>query len=101
MKSSSKTEKTKRPTLLRRIRHFYRNRILRTRWLFGANVYFGKYVDRLPDGSIVFFPCSQTTLCCGIAGIVAFKNKPKERHNFKFESLEEMVRQIEDAGYQS
>ena len=101
MKLSLNTEKTKRWPLLRRMRHFYRNRILRARWPFGANVYFAKYIDRLPDGSIVFFPCRQTTLCCGIAGIVAFKNKPKELHNFKFESLEEIARQIEAAGYQS
>jgi glucosamine--fructose-6-phosphate aminotransferase (isomerizing) len=86
---------------LRRIRHFCRNRILRARWLLGANVYFAKYVGRVPNGSIVFFPCRQTILSCGIAGIVAFKNKPKQRHNFNLESLEEMARQIEAAGYQS
>jgi glucosamine--fructose-6-phosphate aminotransferase (isomerizing) len=98
MKSSLSTAQL---PFLRRIRHFSRNRILRARWLLGAKVYFGKYVDRVPNGSIVFFPCRQTMFCCGIAGIVAFKNKPKERHNFKLESLEEMARQIEAAGYQS
>ncbi|MGD9239587.1 MAG: SIS domain-containing protein [Desulfobacterales bacterium] len=86
---------------LRRIYNFCRKLILRIRWLLEANVYFGKYVDRVPNGSIVFFPCRQTMFCCGIAGIVAFKSKPQERHNFKLESLEEMVRQIEAAGYQS
>ncbi len=91
---------TRRLPCLRRICNFYRKRILQARWLLEANVYFGKYVDRIPDGSIVFFPCRQTMLCCGIAGIVAFKNKPKERHNFNFESLEEMARQIEACGYQ-
>ena len=45
-------------------------------------------MDRLPDGSIVFFPCRQAMLCCGIAGIVAFKNKPREQHPFNFESFE-------------
>ena len=92
---------TRRLPFLRRICNFYRKRILQARWLLEANVYFGKYVDRIPDGSIVFFPCRQTMLCCGIAGIVAFKNKPKERHNFNFESLEEMAGQIEASGYQS
>ncbi|MGD8273291.1 MAG: hypothetical protein PVG52_09865, partial [Desulfobacterales bacterium] len=33
-----------------------------------ADVYFGKFIDRVPDGSIVFFPCRQATLFCGIAG---------------------------------
>jgi glucosamine--fructose-6-phosphate aminotransferase (isomerizing) len=95
------TEKTEQLPHLKRIRHFFHNRILSARWLLGVNVYFGKYVERVPDGSIVFFPCRQTILCCGIAGIVAFKNKPKERHNFKLESLEEMARKIEAAGYES
>ena len=76
---------------LRRIRHFYRNCILRARWLLEAKVYFGKYVDRVPNGSIVFFPCRQTMLCCGIAGIVAFKNKPKERHSFNFGLLTGLI----------
>ena len=98
MKSPSKIE---RPPFLRRIRHFCRNRILPVRRLLEADVYFGKYVDRIPEGSIVFFPCRQTMLCCGIAGIVAFKNIPEEHHNFSFEPLEEMARQIEASGYQS
>jgi glucosamine--fructose-6-phosphate aminotransferase (isomerizing) len=98
MKSSLNTAQL---LFLRRIRHFCRNRILRARWLLEIHVYFGKYMDRVPDGSIVFFPCRQTMFCCGIAGIVAFKNKPKERHNFDFESLAEMAREIEACGYQS
>ena len=99
MKPSLNKEKSGRLPLLSRFRQFCRNRILPARWLLGANVYFGKYVDSIPDGSIVFFPCRQTILCCGIAGIVTFKNKPKARHNFMLELLEEMARQIEAAGY--
>jgi hypothetical protein len=86
---------------LRRIGHFCRNRILQARWLLETHVYFGKYMARVPNGSIVFFPCRQTMFCCGIAGIVAFKNNPKERHNFNFKSLAEMAREIEACGYQS
>ncbi|MGD9133782.1 MAG: hypothetical protein PVF78_09065, partial [Desulfobacterales bacterium] len=101
MKPSFNNEKTKWLPLLNRIRQFYRNRILPARGLLGANVYFGKFVDSIPDGSIVLFPCRQTMLCCGIAGIVAFKNKAKARHHFRLEKLEEMTRQIEEAGYKS
>ena len=101
MKPSLKNKKTSRLPLLRRFRQFYRHRILPARWILGANVYFGKYIDSIPAGSIVFFPCRQTILCCGIAGIVAFKNKPKPRHNFRLESLEEMARQVEAAGYKA
>ena len=58
-------------------------------------------MERVPYGSIVFFPCSQTMVCCGIAGMVAFKNKPKGRHNFKVDAFGEKIRQIESTGYQS
>jgi glucosamine--fructose-6-phosphate aminotransferase (isomerizing) len=66
-----------------------------------AEVYFCKSLARLPQGAVVFFPYRQSMLCCGIAGIVAFKNKPQERHHFNVESLEEMAGQIEASGYQS
>ena len=92
---------SKHGPFLKRIWCISRDRILQARRLLEANVYFGKYVDRIPDGSIVFFPCRQTMLCCGIAGIVAFKNKSKRHHNFNIESLEEAVRQMEASGYQS
>jgi glucosamine--fructose-6-phosphate aminotransferase (isomerizing) len=98
---TSSSPKTNCLSFLRRIDHFGRKWIRRARWILEINVYFGKYMDRIPAGSIVFFPCRQTMLCCGIAGIVAFKSKPKDRHDFKFESLKEMVRSIEICGYQS
>jgi glucosamine--fructose-6-phosphate aminotransferase (isomerizing) len=95
------TAKTDRRPLLRRLHQFYRTRLRQARRLLQADVYFGKHIGHLPDGSIVFFPCSHTRLCCGIAGIVAFKNKPETRRNFKLESLEDAARQIEAAGYAS
>ena len=94
-------QKIGRLSSLGRICHFCRNWMLRLRWVLEVNVYFGKYIDRIPDGSIVFFPCRQTMLCCGIAGIVAFKNKPKDRHHFNFKSIEEMVRSLRASGYES
>jgi glucosamine--fructose-6-phosphate aminotransferase (isomerizing) len=66
-----------------------------------ADVYFGKFIDRVPDGSIVFFPCRQATLFCGIAGIVAFKNKKPAPTMLDFEALEDLIRQIEACGYKS
>ena len=90
-----------RRPFLRRIKNLSHDRILDVRRLLKANIYFGKYVDCVPDGSIVFFPCRQTMLCCGIAGIVAFKNKSKARHHSNFESLEEIVRQMEASGYRT
>jgi len=66
-----------------------------------ANVYFGRYVSRVPEGSIVFFPCCQTILGCGIAGIVAFKNKPAKSSHFNLELLKEMARHVEASSAQS
>ena len=40
-----------------------------------ADVYFGKHMPGVPDGSMVFFPCQDNVLCCGLTGIVFFKKK--------------------------
>ncbi len=85
----------------KRLCNFIRNQVLRTRSLLQTEVYFGKYIHQVPDRAIVFFPCRETMLCCGIAGIVAFKNKPSLRHPFDLETLEKSVQQIENGGYQS
>jgi glucosamine--fructose-6-phosphate aminotransferase (isomerizing) len=98
---TSSSPKTDHPSLLRRIGKFGRKWMRRARWILKVNVYFGKYIDRIPAGSLVFFPCRQTMFCCGIAGIVAFKNKATDRQDFNFESLAEMARSIEDCGYQA
>ena len=98
MKPSLNTEQL---PFLRRICNFLHNRILRVRSLLQADVYFGKHIHQVPDGAIVFFPCRETILCCGIAGIVAFKNKPVMRQHFDLESLENRARQIEAGGHQS
>ena len=85
----------------RHIYHFIHNQILRARSLLQADVYFGKHLHRVPRGAIVFFPCWETMFCCGIAGIVAFKNKSTERHHFDLQSLQNRIQQIETAGFQS
>ncbi|MEJ2101176.1 MAG: hypothetical protein P8X68_14545, partial [Desulfobacterales bacterium] len=72
-----------------------------TALFLNANVYFGRYVARVPEGSVVFFPCRQTIFGCGIAGIVAFKNKPAKSNDFNLELLEGMARQIEASSRQS
>jgi len=81
--------------ILRRIYVFCYNWLQRTAFVLNANVYFGRYAGRVPGGSIVFFPCRQTMLGCGIAGIVAFKNKPAQHSDFRLELLNDMVRQVE------
>ena len=87
--------------LLRSICTFFQLQVARVRALLAANVYFGKHIDRVPDGSIVFCPCRQTVLCCGIAGIVAIKNKNSAPGRLDLGSLEDLVRQIETSDYPS
>jgi glucosamine--fructose-6-phosphate aminotransferase (isomerizing) len=79
----------------------FHNWVHQARLVLQADVYFGTHIHRVPDGAIVFFPCWETMLCCGIAGIVAFKNKPPMRRHFDLEALENRVRQIEAGGFQS
>ena len=85
----------------RRTSKLFQDWVHQARLILKADVYFGKHIHRVPDDAIVFFPCRETMLCCGIAGMVAFKNKPAIRHHFDLELLENRVRQIEAAGYQS
>ena len=55
-------------------------------------IYFGRSLARVPAGAIVFFPCRPTLLACGLAGIVAFKQKKKAAQPV---DLEEMARAVE------
>jgi len=51
------------------------------RWLSGwpwTGIYFGRHLNNVPDNALVFFPCSDTLLCCGIAGIITVKRKAHE-----------------------
>ncbi|MGD2187280.1 MAG: SIS domain-containing protein [Desulfobacterales bacterium] len=87
--------------LLRRTCNFFHKKIHQVRWVLQANVYFGKHLHCVPNGSIVFFPCRSTILYCGIAGVVAFKNKPAPHHHLDLKSMKNMARQIEAGGYRS
>ncbi len=86
---------------LRFILNFLHRSIEWLRLLLAADVYVGKYVERVPDGAIVFFPCRQTFLCCGIAGIVAFKNKKPTSGKLDLQALEDVIAQIEAKGFES
>lgn len=44
-------------------------------------VYFGKSLKTIACGSLVFFPCTDVFVCCGLAGIVAYKKKEKAGQN--------------------
>ncbi|MCG6894402.1 MAG: SIS domain-containing protein [Desulfobacteraceae bacterium] len=52
---------------------------------------FGKWLHRVPQGSLVFFPCRQTILGCGLAGIVAYKRAAAAEKTVDAEALEDWV----------
>jgi len=64
-----------------------------------SDVYFGRSTAGLPDNSIVFFPCSENILCCGIAGLVSFKRKEKKADHINMASLNDMAVKIGEKGY--
>ena len=61
-----------------------------------ADVYFGKHMADLPEGSMVFFPCQDTLVCCGLAGIVSFKQKNKTDQCINTQSLKDMLIKIKE-----
>ncbi len=64
--------------------------------ILNAAVYFGRYPDRLPNHAIVFLPCQYTTICCGLAGIVAINNREPNVHRIDMDRLELDIRTIEE-----
>jgi glucosamine--fructose-6-phosphate aminotransferase (isomerizing) len=73
----------------------------RLRLCLFAEVYFGRSPATAPPGSIVFFPVRQNLLCCGIAGIVAFKIQASKDHRVDIAKLDDMTRCIEANGGQT
>ena len=59
-----------------------------------ADVYFGKHMSGVPDGSMVFFPCRDNVLCCGLTGIVSFKKKNKTDSRIDITSLKDMLKKV-------
>ncbi|MBW2320148.1 MAG: hypothetical protein JRF31_04715 [Deltaproteobacteria bacterium] len=66
-----------------------------------ADVYFGRHMADLPDGSIIFLPYQDNMLCCGLAGIVSFKKKNKTDDRIDINSLKDMFTKIQDLCYEN
>jgi glucosamine--fructose-6-phosphate aminotransferase (isomerizing) len=60
-----------------------------------ADVYFGKHMSGVPNHSIVLFPCHENILCCGITGIVSFKNKKASDDHADLAVLNGMLEKLE------
>jgi len=71
-----------------------RNSIFDMSCLLQAKVYIGKHLSLVPGGSLVFFPCRNTTLFCGLAGLVAFKHKKTAGSVLDASRLQQTVKRI-------
>ncbi|MFZ0610600.1 MAG: SIS domain-containing protein [Desulfobacterales bacterium] len=60
--------------------------------VFAGRIYFGRSLSGVPAGALVFCPCRPSFLACGLAGIVAFKQKKTGAPPV---DLEEMARAAE------
>ncbi len=80
----------------KKITSFFRQVACKTASYLPADIYFGKSMASVPGGSIILFPCWENILCCGLAGIVSFKNKKKTSSHFDTASLDDMVKKIEE-----
>ncbi len=65
------------------------------RAIFASGLYIAKDLSRVPCGSIVFFPLRPNYLCCGLAGIVAFKKKGKTADTVDTTALNTMAETIQ------
>ncbi len=63
------------------------------------NLYFGRHMASVPNRSIVFFPCHDSILNCGLIGIVSFKNKKKTAGSVNLSSLKGRIKKIENHGF--
>ncbi|WP_028315846.1 SIS domain-containing protein [Desulfatibacillum aliphaticivorans] len=56
-------------------------------------VFFGKSLKNAPPGSLVVFPYRENVLCCGLAGMIAYK----QRTHAPAEGLDALIAQMEKA----
>ncbi len=84
------------PRVARHVGVIFRHALERLTGILTASVYFGKHIDRLPVGSIVFFPYRPTVLNCGIAALVSFKSRNRNQAEPQTESLAELVDRIQE-----
>jgi glutamine---fructose-6-phosphate transaminase (isomerizing) len=66
-------------------------------WSFlRSPIYFGRHPENAAQPSLIFFPCLDSVLCCGLSGIVYVNTAHRGKEKFKFPPLEDMVRHIQN-----
>ncbi|MEE8398134.1 MAG: SIS domain-containing protein, partial [Desulfobacterales bacterium] len=78
---------------------FIRSLIRQIRPYLKAGVYFGKYPANVPDKGIVFFPASDSTLGCGIAGIVSVTRGKPVVDPLSMDGLNRLIDSVERKRY--
>ncbi len=64
-----------------------------------ATFHFGRHPGSVPDQSVIFFPCLNNMLCCGLIGIVYVKKKQKTEPVFHMPPMKKMLADISDYNY--
>ncbi|MEW5733523.1 MAG: SIS domain-containing protein [Thermodesulfobacteriota bacterium] len=64
-------------------------------FLSTTRVFFGVSPSRVPGGSLIFFPVYRATLCCGLAGFVAYKRRQSaEPERIPLAEIEALAREV-------
>ena len=67
--------------------------------LLRMKLYAGRSLTTVPENALVLFPCSQATLHCGLAGIVAVKSANVQKASVDIDVLELKVKRIAERNF--
>ena len=59
-----------------------------------SRIYFGRHLDRVPQGAVVIFPIVANRLNCGLAGIISFKKIKAQQTKADLSGLEKLIEDI-------
>ncbi len=66
-----------------------------------SEIYFGKHLSSVPARSIIFFPCRDNILSCGLTGIVSYKHTKNKDDHVALESLNVILKKIDSHKFTS
>jgi glutamine---fructose-6-phosphate transaminase (isomerizing) len=67
--------------------------------IFQTHVYLGRHPATVRGPALIFFPCPDHTLACGLTGIICFKTEPTETAQGLISRLTELGKKIGDCGH--
>ena len=88
----SMTYKKKNPPLFRTLFN-------KLRTCLNSRIYIGKHPTSVPDKSVIFFPCADNVLNCGLVSIVCIKKGIDTEAHFQMPDFEKITTTISDHGY--